>query len=171
MQGASRFLNFLHSVTLVIGVVAAGLMMMLTVVDVILRYLINKSFYGTIEVTQFMLAVVIFAGLALVTRDRSHIVVSLFEPTMLRYMPRLYELLFSGFNLLGAIVVTYLMIQSGLELLRLDQRSLVLELPQGWLLLIMGGLGAVAVVFGIEVFRTRPVLPGQTDHTLHDSDL
>jgi TRAP-type C4-dicarboxylate transport system permease small subunit len=171
MTGASRFLNLLQRVTLVIGVIVTALMMLLTVVDVTLRYAINKSFYGTIEVTQFMLAIVIFAGLALVTRDRSHIVVSLFEPFMLRHAPRLYEVLFSSFNLVGAVAITYLMSKAGLELLRLDQRTLVLDLPQGWLLLALGGLCAIAVVFGIEVFRTRPDLAMVPDRIQHASDI
>ncbi|MFV0244705.1 MAG: TRAP transporter small permease [Qingshengfaniella sp.] len=165
MTKFSRFLGRLQRITLIIGVIVTMLMMALTVIDVILRTTLHKSFYGTIEVTQFMLAIIIFAGLALITRDRSHIVVSLFEPLMLRHVPRFYELLFSAFNLLGPVAITYLMIKSGLELLRLGQRSLVLDLPQGWLLLAMGGLGAVAVLFGVEVFRTRPNPDLLADHT------
>lgn len=171
MHVVSRLLNFLQQATLVVGVVACASMMLLTVVDVSLRYAFHKSFFGTIEVIQFLLAITIFAGLALVTRDRSHIVVSLFEPFMLRHVPRLYELLFSSFNLLGSVAVTYLMLKSGFELLRLDQRTLVLNLPQGWLLVVLGVFGAAAVLFGIEVFRTKPPAGSSGHHSPTDADI
>jgi TRAP-type transport system small permease protein len=60
----------------VLGVAASLIlfcMMMLTFVDVILRYLFNRPLAGGFEVTELMLLVLIFAGLPLVTHAREHV--------------------------------------------------------------------------------------------------
>jgi len=60
----------------VLGVAASLIlfcMMMLTFVDVILRYLFYRPLAGGFEVTELMLLVLIFAGLPLVTHAREHV--------------------------------------------------------------------------------------------------
>ncbi len=54
-------------------------MMTLTFVDVVGRYFFAAPVAGGFEIVAFLLALVIFAGLALVTRDRQHITVGLFD--------------------------------------------------------------------------------------------
>jgi TRAP-type C4-dicarboxylate transport system permease small subunit len=56
-------------------------MMLLTVVDVVGRYVLHRPVAGSFELMQFMLAVLVFTALPLVTVDRAHITVSLFEST------------------------------------------------------------------------------------------
>ena len=62
-------------------------MMLLTFVDVVLRYLFNAPIRGAFEVSETMMAVLIFAGLPMVSRNGEHIVIdSLIRlaPTVLR---------------------------------------------------------------------------------------
>ena len=59
-------------------------MMMVTVVDVAGRYLFNKPLNGGFEITEMMLAALIYCGLPLVSQRREHIVVDTFEPFMSR---------------------------------------------------------------------------------------
>lgn len=54
-------------------------MMALIFVDVFLRYLFSAPIPGGFEVVQFMLAILIFMALPLVTWAEGHIVVSIFE--------------------------------------------------------------------------------------------
>ncbi|EFK09286.1 TRAP transporter, DctQ-like membrane protein [delta proteobacterium NaphS2] len=49
----------------------------LTTVDIILRYLFNRPIRGTYEVTEFMLCVLVFFGLAYTASNRGHVNVSL----------------------------------------------------------------------------------------------
>ncbi len=67
----------------VFGVTAAAIlfaMMMLTAVDVIARYVFNKPINGGFEVTELMLAILIYCGLPLVSTRREHIVIDTFDP-------------------------------------------------------------------------------------------
>jgi TRAP-type C4-dicarboxylate transport system permease small subunit len=61
----------------ILGVAAAGIllsMMLLTFVDVVARYLLNRPVAGAFEVTELMLLVLIFAGLPLVAHADEHAV-------------------------------------------------------------------------------------------------
>lgn len=65
-----------------LGVIAAALlfaMMLLTFVDVVGRYLFNQSVVGAFEITEIMMALLIFAGLPLVVRRREHVTVDLVD--------------------------------------------------------------------------------------------
>jgi TRAP-type transport system small permease protein len=60
-----------------LGIVASAIllaMMLLTVVDVIARYVFSRPVRGAFEVTELMLVVLIFAGLPLVSFSEEHAV-------------------------------------------------------------------------------------------------
>ena len=66
----------------VLGVAAAVIlfcMMMLTFVDVVARYVINRPVRGGFELTELMLLVLIFAGLPLATHAREHVTMDLID--------------------------------------------------------------------------------------------
>ena len=54
-------------------------MMLLTFVDVVLRYFFNSPIKGGFEVTEMMMAVLIFAGLPLVSRSNEHVTIDAFD--------------------------------------------------------------------------------------------
>ena len=54
-------------------------MMLLTVVDVVARYVFNRPLAGAFEVTELMLLVLIFAGLPLVTYADEHAVMDFID--------------------------------------------------------------------------------------------
>lgn len=70
--------------TILQGVVAVMLaaMMLLTVVDVGGRYFFNRPLLGSFEITEIMLACLVFCTLPLVTLAHEHISVDLFEHAM-----------------------------------------------------------------------------------------
>ena len=60
----------------VLGVAASAIlmaMMLLTFVDVVARYVFNRPLRGAFEVTELLLAVLIFAGLPLVSHADEHV--------------------------------------------------------------------------------------------------
>jgi TRAP-type C4-dicarboxylate transport system permease small subunit len=60
----------------ILGVAAAAIlfaMMVLTFVDVVARYVVNRPVRGAFEVTELMLVVLIFAGLPLVSYADEHV--------------------------------------------------------------------------------------------------
>jgi len=66
-----------------LGCVAAVLMfclMLLTCADVVARYFLDRPIAGGFELTEMLLAALIFAGLPLVTLRNEHVTVDLFDP-------------------------------------------------------------------------------------------
>jgi TRAP-type C4-dicarboxylate transport system permease small subunit len=73
---ASRWLRL--ALTALVAVVMFAMMMLVTV-DVASRGLLNRPVKGSDELVAFLLAILIFAALPLVSWDRQHITVTLFE--------------------------------------------------------------------------------------------
>lgn len=74
-----------------LGLTAAAvlfLMMMITAVDVVGRYIFNRPINGGFEITELMLAVLIYCGLPLVSARREHIVIDTFDPFFSRRFKR-----------------------------------------------------------------------------------
>jgi TRAP-type C4-dicarboxylate transport system permease small subunit len=72
-----------HWLEVTLGVTSAVvlfLMMMVTAVDVAGRYLFNRPLAGGFELTELMLAALIYCGLPLVSQRREHIVVDTLDP-------------------------------------------------------------------------------------------
>lgn len=65
-----------------LGVLAGALlfaMMVITVIDVVGRYVFNKPVAGGFEITELMMAGLIFAGLPLVTARDQHVTIDIFQ--------------------------------------------------------------------------------------------
>ena len=77
-------------------------MMMLTTADVTGRYLFNSPVPGSFEIVQFLLAIVIFSALPLITWDEKHITVNLLE----RFIPEIARRWLDAFlSLVSTVVV------------------------------------------------------------------
>ena len=69
---------FSHSLGTLAGIVLAGIMMV-TVVDVFGRYALNRPLPGSSELTEVMMAILIYAALPVVSERNAHIAVDLFR--------------------------------------------------------------------------------------------
>ena len=63
-------------------------MMMVTAIDVAGRYLLNKPIAGGFELTEILLAALIYCGLPLVSARREHIVIDTFDPMFSKALKR-----------------------------------------------------------------------------------
>jgi TRAP-type C4-dicarboxylate transport system permease small subunit len=95
-----------------LGVVASAIllaMMLLTVVDVVARYLFSRPLRGAFEITELLLLVLIFAGLPLVTFADEHAVMDFIDrllgPRAQGWLERGVQLVNAGFMFLLAWLV------------------------------------------------------------------
>ena len=100
--------DVLHTIAKWLAAIALLFMMCMTFADVNLRYWLGQPILGSNEITEFLLGTIVFAGLVIVSGERSHIVVTLFEPFFERTMPTVYKWLGIITNLLGILALTYL---------------------------------------------------------------
>jgi TRAP-type C4-dicarboxylate transport system permease small subunit len=74
-----RFGRAIDSVLVALSAAVLFVLMLLTVVDVLGRYLFNAPLPGGYEVTEIMMAALVFAALPAVTRREDHIVIDLLD--------------------------------------------------------------------------------------------
>jgi TRAP-type C4-dicarboxylate transport system permease small subunit len=81
------------------------LLMVYTFVDVVLRYVFNRPFSGSLEFTEFMMVLIVFLAIAYTGWTGGHIAVDLFEKALnrpgLRFLPPLIS--FAGAGLFAVI--------------------------------------------------------------------
>jgi TRAP-type C4-dicarboxylate transport system permease small subunit len=92
----------------VLGFAAAGILfalMLLSFVDVVMRYLFNQPIRGGVEVAEMMLLVLIFAGLPLVSHADEHVSMDFIDRML---PPHGADLLMRAVNALCAAVMFFL---------------------------------------------------------------
>lgn len=100
--------RFERAVSPVLGAVAAAVLfalMVLTCTDVIGRYFLAQPVYGAFEITEMLLAALIFAGLPLVTLRNEHITVDVLDAVTPEWVYRIQHLVAC---VLGAVSTGYL---------------------------------------------------------------
>ena len=156
--------RFDRAVVPALGYVCAVLMfclMLLTCVDVVGRYFINSPVVGGFEMTEMLLAALIFAGLPLVTLRGDHITVDLLDPLI---SDRLFRVQHVVATALGVVCTGYLAWRLGVRAAELASRGETtsqLGFPVAWLAWAMSFLmaltaGALVVVVVRPPQRHQP---------------
>lgn len=136
----------------VLGSFAAAVLMalmLLTCADVAGRYLLNSPVWGAFELTEMMLAALIFAALPLVSLRNEHVTVDLFDPVTPDRVLRIQHV---AACLIGFACTAYLAwrlwIRAG-NLLAAGETTAQLKLTMAWLaygMAVLMGLSAVAML-------------------------
>ena len=147
------FLDLLYKAVRIFGAVMLAILIGLTGFDVFARYTFNNPVLGSNEMIQFLLGGMVFAGFALVTAHRSHIVVSILEPFFLQHAPGLYKGLISGFNLIGIIAVTFIVFRYTNFQFLMQAETDILELSWGQLGIAFIVLSATGILFGFKALK------------------
>lgn len=122
-----------------------------TCIDVIGRYLLNRPFGGAYELTQMLLAALVFVALPLTTADGSHVEVDLALHLFPRPVQRLLGRLAGIVSGLALAYFTWRLLVIGLDQLHDGTRSPSLALPMAPLAFLAAASCAVSAV--IILFR------------------
>ena len=130
-------------------------MMSLTFVDVVGRYFFDAPVAGGFEIVAFLLALVIFAGLALVTRDRQHITVGLFDGLFRGRAQRVRELIIMAGSVVMVGFIAERMWSEAEFLRRNDMYAEYLDVPLAPVQYGVACLGTIACVYLLGVLWRR----------------
>jgi len=142
--------------------VAIFAMMMLTFVDVIGRYLLNKPVPGAAEFISFLLAVSLFSGLAIVSGENRHISVTLFQSALDRRIKRLRTIVVRGFSVLTMTLIAAELFRHASRMIEFSRSTIVLDWPLWPMVLLMATASAIAVLLMI--------LRRSDDESRHDEE-
>lgn len=134
-------------------------MMLLTAVDVVARYLFSSPVPGGFEITEIMLATLIFCGLPLATLRDGHITVDLLENSLPRWFKDIRDRLI--FALMG-VVLAYLSFKLFLkarDFVEFNDQTAVLNLPLSPVVFTMAGLTAISALIALILFVTGKPTP------------
>lgn len=115
-----------------LGLVAAivlFILMMLTTVDVIGRYVFNRPVAGAFEITEMMLAALIYCGLPLVSQRREHIVIDTFDHFMSRGVRRGLDMAAEVLCSATLFGLAWLVFRRAVRVLDYGDTTTVLKLP------------------------------------------
>jgi TRAP-type C4-dicarboxylate transport system permease small subunit len=129
-------------------------LMLLTCADVAGRYVFNQPVSGAFELTEMMLALLIFAGLPLVSLRNDHVTVDLFDPVTPDWLFRIQHVLACA---IGVACTSYLAWRLWLRagsMVAAGETTAQLKITVGWLTYAMSLLMALtAVALFILAFR------------------
>lgn len=132
-------------------------MMMVTFVDVVGRSF-GSPVPGGFEITEFLLAALIFLGLPLVTAEGGHIEVDLLDSVIPHWFKSFQNLLIGLVNV-GAIgLLSWLMWQFAIRTYKYSDTTAVLEIPYAGLTFLMAiccTLATLALIVMLFTGRTR----------------
>ena len=153
MQAIQHLLRNLISALLVVMLSA---MVALTFTDVLGRRLFNTPVFGANDITEHMMAIIIFAGLPLLTLQRGHLSIDLLDHWLLRphwrWWHRVVDVLIAA--VLGLIAFEYY-IAIG-ESKFINEVSPALTIPRYWMYTFISATTALAAVAALLVRPPQP---------------
>ena len=146
--------RFGRSLETLLGAISATVlfaMMLITAVDVAGRYLFSKPLAGGFELTEMMLAALIYCGLPLVSKRREHIVIDTFDPFMSRALKR-------GLDMLAEVVCAaalggmgWLIFRRAVRVADYGDTTAVLKLPLAPVAYVMAAMLVVTAVIHLTL--------------------
>ncbi len=127
-----------------IAAVCILFMMLLTFLDVFLRYWFARPISGSSEMISFSLAMLVFAALPIITVEDAHISVSILSGRLSTYWTWVVEMFMLLFSLISTVLMAYVLFQHGIDLGNNLQTTPVLGLPLAPLSFAMSGSSGLA---------------------------
>jgi TRAP-type C4-dicarboxylate transport system permease small subunit len=131
-------------------------LMLVTCADVVGRYLLNQPLWGGFELTEMLLAALIFAGLPLVTLRNDHVTVDLFDPVTPDWLFRIQHVVACS---IGFVCTGYLAWRLWLRAEHMDragETTAVLQIKLAWLTYSMSLLMAFTAIALVVLAFRRP---------------
>jgi TRAP-type C4-dicarboxylate transport system permease small subunit len=141
-----KIIHFLSRLFGYVSAVMLGLMMLLTVVDVFMRYVLNAPITGATEISELMMVILVFPALAWIAIERSHIRVDLLVVTWPRKMQLIFEIVTLLLALAMFVIVTW---RSFLESMEVREATSLLEVPEApfhWVMTLGFAMLSLAIV-------------------------
>lgn len=137
-----------------LAAVALFAIMILTLIDVSGRKLLNESVPGSLELTELLMVVVIFAGLPLVSLAGEHVVFDSFDTWLSRRLRRTQGLLIDGICAAALVGLAWLMWVKAGQMAGYGETTAQLKILKAPFVYGMGALCAVTALVHVLLLLT-----------------
>jgi TRAP-type C4-dicarboxylate transport system permease small subunit len=156
--------KLLETLCSVLAAAALFAIMWLTLIDVSSRKLLSGSVPGSLEVTELLMVVVIFAGLPLVSLRGEHVVFDSIDALLPAGVRRVQQWVIDALCALALAGVAWLMAVKASQMLEYGDKTQQLGLTLGWFVYLMSALIFVtAAVHVLLLFLPAPSHAPGTD--------
>jgi len=145
----NRTLSAFFKLAQALLIVFLAAIVVLTFADVMGRRLFNAPVFGAHDITEHLMAVIVFSGLPLLTAHRGHLSIDLLDTWLLRPQWRLWHY---GVNVLIAGVLALMAYQFGVSVVEaheINEVSQALGIPRSWMYAYMSLTSLLASGFAI----------------------
>lgn len=130
-------------------------LMLLTCIDVTGRYF-GRPVFGGFELTEILLAALIFAGLPLVTLRNDHVTVDLFDAVTPDWLLRIQHVVACALGVVCTGFVTWRLWLRAVHMAAAGETTAQLKIPLAWLAYSMSVLTALTAVALFVLMLRRP---------------
>ncbi len=141
ISGLSKFLSYAAGMVLIA-------MMLLTTADVAGRYLFNSPIMGVFELTEFMMACLVFCSLAYTQSKKAHVAVDILGTMLPPNGQRAIEFINYLISFCILALITWKSIERGVEVMATKDSSAILQIPvYPFMFLVALGSAALAIEY------------------------
>ena len=139
-------------------------MVALTFADVIGRRVIGQPIYGANDITEHLMALVVFSGLPLVTAAGAHLTIDLMDRVISKPSMGWWRILTSALVTLVLAVIAWLFVKHGLNAARISEVSQALRVPRGPLYIFISISCALSALAAVTIALTGPMVDPADTH-------
>ncbi len=141
-------------------------MMLVTAVDVAGRYVFSLPLPGGFEMTEMMLAALIYCGLPIVSLRRGHIVIDTLDPFFPRPFKRALDVLADTVCFITLAGIGWLIFRRALRVAEYGDTTNVLKLPLAPVAYLMAAMIGVAALIHLILIFVPHAVPERVDPTV-----
>ena len=125
-------------------ILALSALVTITVIDVAGRYLFNFPLAGASEITEILLAIIIFIGLPYITKEEGHVTVSIFTQKLSLIHSKIHSIIINTLIFILLIFISKNLLYHGLNLYSYNEITTYLEIPKAPIAFLMAFLTLLA---------------------------
>ena len=133
-------------------------MVALTFFDVIGRRLFNKPIYGSNDITEHLMALVVFSGLPLVTLAGAHLTIDLFDKFLKSPAMAWWRALTTVLIAVIFATIAWLFVKHGINASKISEMSQALRIPRGPLYFFMAVSCGLSAMAALAIGITGPMI-------------
>ena len=139
-------------------------MVALTFADVVGRRLIGRPIYGANDITEHLMALVVFAGLPLVTAAGAHLTIDLLDKVVRLPSMVWWRVLTSALITAVLAVIAWLFVKHGLNATRISEVSQALRVPRAPLYFFIAASCALSALAAMTTAIPGPMVDPEDTH-------
>lgn len=152
-----------HGIETLMAIFLLG-MVALTFLDVVGRRLIGKPIYGANDITEHLMALVVFAGLPLVTAAGAHLTVDLLDKLVSRPWMAPWRAFIAVLTAVVFGLIAWLFVKHGLNASKILEVSQALRIPRAPLYFFMAFSTGLSALSAAVIGLTGPMVDPEDTH-------